>query len=340
MMLIWMSVAFVALLLFVSLGVDLGRAQLAKTQLQQACDAAARYGAGGLAGGVSVVQSRVTTAASDNRIDGTPLSINTASDLEFGLWDSTTRTFTVLTGSDRYGATAIRVTGRRTAARNSAITTPFAAILGRRNIDLTAVAIATYGRPRNIATPGDASPWLAGMPSGSTIAATGGNPTSARAPDNSPAQVTGINLSAGNELVFRQASGTTSYINAGNYGPDGQTDWIVNQAAVNGINTTYAPIQALMGIFLDDRAPNTYSQAAALDFSTSTSRNFSSLSPQLKQVFFIGDGLDNNGNLQRFVVPNGATRLYLGIMDEKGWWWDNTGELTVTAMDDRVTLVK
>jgi hypothetical protein len=77
-----------------------------------------------------------------------------------------------------------------------------------------------------------------------------------------------------------------------------------------------------------------------LDFSTSNSRNFTQLSPKLKQVFFIGDGVNDNGQLQDFVVPAGATRFYLGIMDEKGWWWDNTGTLSTTMMDAKVTLVK
>src|SRR5262249_37922346 len=100
------------------------------------------------------------------------------------------------------------------------------------------------------------------------------------------------------------------------------------------------PITALMGIFLDDRQPSSYAMAASLDFSTGASRNFTSLSPRLKQVFFIGDGVNSSGTLQEFVVPSGATRLYLGIMDDSGWWWDNVGSFSASAMDDTVTLVK
>ena len=79
---------------------------------------------------------------------------------------------------------------------------------------------------------------------------------------------------------------------------------------------------------------------AEMDFSSAASRDFSSLSPKIKQVFFIGDGLDSNSQLQQFVVPAGATRFYLGLLDEKGWWWDNTGQLQTTMLDDTVTLVK
>ena len=45
---VWAIVSMVALMAFVSLAVDMGRVQLAKTELQRAADAAARYGATGL----------------------------------------------------------------------------------------------------------------------------------------------------------------------------------------------------------------------------------------------------------------------------------------------------
>jgi hypothetical protein len=46
---------------------------------------------------------------------------------------------------------------------------------------------------------------------------------------------------------------------------------------------------------------------------------------------FIGDGLRNDGlSVQQFIVPAGATRLYLGTMDGYGWW-NNSGSFEVTA---------
>ena len=152
--------------------------------------------------------------------------------------------------------------------------------------------------------------------------------------------MSGLTIAGGVKLYFREANGITSYAGSGQYGPDGETDWIVAQDPANGINTTKAPIQSLVGIFLDDRAPDTYAQAATLDFSTAASRDFSTLSPGLKQVFYIGDGMNSAGQLQEFVVPTGATRLYLGIMDEKGWWWDNSGTISTTIMDSKVQMVK
>jgi hypothetical protein len=71
----------------------------------------------------------------------------------------------------------------------------------------------------------------------------------------------------------------------------------------------------------------------ALDFTNNTS--FEEISPLLKQTFFIGDGLtgSGSGNIQRFLVPNQATRLFLGFADGAtiqglpGHYSDNGGSL-------------
>ena len=69
-----------------------------------------------------------------------------------------------------------------------------------------------------------------------------------------------------------------------------------------------APINALVGVFLDDNAPNTTATPSQnLDFSTDESRNFTTLKPQLKQLFFIGDGLTDSGVPQNFVAPISGT---------------------------------
>ncbi len=54
----------------------------------------------------------------------------------------------------------------------------------------------------------------------------------------------------------------------------------------------------------------------SLDFN-SIGTDFSTLSPILQQLFFVGDGLtgDGTGSAQVFYVPSGAKRLYLGITD-------------------------
>jgi Flp pilus assembly protein TadG len=130
---IWFGVIVLAVLLgFVSLGVDIGRMQTAKTEIQRAVDNAARYGAVGLTDGTST--AKAITAASDNTVDADdrrPLSL-TASDITAGTWDSTTRIFT----PSNVSPNAIRVVGTRT------IPLLFAAALGKNRCAVTATAIA------------------------------------------------------------------------------------------------------------------------------------------------------------------------------------------------------
>ena len=76
-------------------------------------------------------------------------------------------------------------------------------------------------------------------------------------------------------------------------------------------------VMFLAGVFLTDDEP-TAPAPASLDFSsTALGRSFSELSPQLQQTFYIGDGLtgEGTGSAQTFWVPDGATRLFLGIVD-------------------------
>ena len=90
--LIYMVLILVALMGIASLAVDIGRVQVAKTQLRGAADAAARYGAAAMPNGISAVQAAAIDAANDNKADGTTVTI-VSSDVEFGLWTTTSRNF-------------------------------------------------------------------------------------------------------------------------------------------------------------------------------------------------------------------------------------------------------
>lgn len=131
---------------FCSLGVDWGHVQLVKMELQTAADAAARYAVTGIASGVSTAQSMAVDAANDNKADGSAVVLDTATDVEFGTWSSSNKTFTVLTGSARSGANAIRITARRTSATGNAVQLGFAKLIGKPTADVTAVAIATISQ--------------------------------------------------------------------------------------------------------------------------------------------------------------------------------------------------
>jgi Flp pilus assembly protein TadG len=121
---------------FCSLAVDYGRVQTAKTELQRTADAAARAAVRSIATGISAAQSAATSVAAANTADNANVVL-ASEDIEFGTWDSSARTFTVLSGAARSGANAIRVT-----ARKENIPLYFASTIGMSNIDVDATAIA------------------------------------------------------------------------------------------------------------------------------------------------------------------------------------------------------
>lgn len=125
---------------FVSFGVDIGRVQLAKTELRIAADAAARAAARMLPSGIAQARSEAVAAAAANTCDGSPVALDANADVEFGTWDAQSRTFT----PGAVSPTAVRITARRIAARNTAISLTFARVVGRETCDVHASAVAVY----------------------------------------------------------------------------------------------------------------------------------------------------------------------------------------------------
>lgn len=183
---------------------------------------------------------------------------------------------------------------------------------------------------------GTSNPFLAGMPNGSTS----GSDT---APDESPALVTGLSFTGGDILQF-SATGTMRRGPGNDFvGPDGNQTTLgagSNTASpANGISNYVMPQSALLGVFLTDDQPDLTPAPAPLPnfainvggIATVTyAQDFTVLNPGLKQIFFIGDGLDLSSNVQSFVVPDGATRLFLGTSDLFGWF-NNEGGFDVTV---------
>jgi hypothetical protein len=97
----------------------------------------------------------------------------------------------------------------------------------------------------------------------------------------------------------------------------------------------------LVGMFLEDSLPTTVPPTLTFYWTDSSpggiQTNFATLSPQIGQVFFIGDGLTGTGTgaIQVFSVPPTATHLYLGYVDQcgggtPGCYTDNSGSMTAT----------
>jgi hypothetical protein len=149
----------------------------------------------------------------------------------------------------------------------------------------------------------------------------------------------GLTLATGSALTFSVTGSVNNVPSPPTLPPDG--DGIVSTSANNGIAAVSAPLNSLLGVFLGPSQPDGSPAPSSLDFSGSgLGTVFTTLSPGLKQVFFIGDGLTGNGTgaTQRFTVPAGATRLFLGTDNGVGWF-NNSGSFSVTVTEIPVVSV-
>jgi Flp pilus assembly protein TadG len=345
--LLYAVVTMAALAGMVTLAVDFGRAQVAKAELQTAADSAARYALSRFVvtnGDVNTAISAAQAAASNNTADGQSVSLSSSTDISFINWNSTNKSYTTLTGSSRSTANAIRVRTSRS------VPLIWATIFGRGSISVTAEAIVckrsgagstSAARSAAASVNGEASVWYAGRPAGSSPYGGYGD-TSTRC---KPVQITLPGGILGGEVyTFTGISGFTwpsewigHETNPANTPAwirryaEGDDAWDADTAAMNGISAgTNIQIHALVGVFLDDNDPALTAAPSSINFG-GTRRNFDALAPQLKQVFHIGDGMTDTGTLQRFTAPQGATRLYLGIMDLNGLFTWNAGTIDVTV---------
>ena len=205
---------------------------------------------------------------------------------------------------------------------------PYAALL--------ALTLSTPALAGPITVAGTSDPWLAGMVAG-TVASTVDH-----APAESPVLVADLALTAGQILMFSVTGGVMNHPGCPLVcdGPDG--DWLVPHYAgsEHGMSSVIAPLNSLMGVFLGDASPHLAASPVDLDFRLEgIGMDFLTLAPALRQVFFIGDGRTSGSDIQLFIVPDGATRLYLGTMD--GFeWLNNSGAFLVeigTVSDEIVT---
>jgi hypothetical protein len=345
---LYMIVIMVGLCALCSLGVDYGHVQLVKTELRRAADSAARAAASQMRVSKSAAIGKAVEYAAYNYADGSKVVLDQTKDIEFGTWSSASKKFTKSGSNDISALNAVHVTTRRIAARGNAVPLMFARVLGQDacNVEAETIVLFIEGVKIDDDIPATANPYLSGMPKG-TVASVNNPHNSpdyagdARDPKQSPWQVN-LPLTTGDALNFDSISGDARHDpNMADYAPDGELDDIGTNTAgsENGISNLRAPINALVGVFLSDDKPSLTSAPSMLDFTTDASRNFSTLTPKLKQIFFIGDGLNKNGAKQQFIVPQGATRLYLATWDFFEWN-NNSGQrnVRITRPDKMITV--
>lgn len=169
----------------------------------------------------------------------------------------------------------------------------------------------------DLKVPGTSIPWFAGMPDGYRYG-------SDSAPAQSPTQVLGLSLTPGSTLSLT-ASGWGGLCETCNWGqgPDGLPNSAYPTGGMNGMSEINAPWASLVGVFLGPDSPQLTPAPSALDFSTIASQDYLTLAPELKQVFFIGDGRTSAGAEQKIIIPTGTSRFYLGMIDGVGAYNNN-----------------
>lgn len=190
------------------------------------------------------------------------------------------------------------------------------------------------GSANPVRVPGNANPILAGLIAGELI-----TPTSHVydfAPLNAPVVVDLKPL--GGRIIQISAIGRVSAVPGGErIGPDGligtYANWCCDQP--RGFNGITAPLGALVGVFIRDQL-NPELSSAGTDYSTASQRDLHARAPAIQQFFYIGSGRTGTGEMKRYAIPEGATRLCLGVMDAArfGWNQDNTGWFFVSVTPD------
>lgn len=173
-------------------------------------------------------------------------------------------------------------------------------------IELPSLGSPSTVRPYQISVSGKANVFEAGQ-AGATPSAGGVAPPF-------------IAITPSEKVTLSAASGSI-HTGAEAAGPDG-AHHPTYRCDINGVAGVSGYVNRnnsahLVGVFVGDTPLGT--TPSRLDFSADAiGEDFVVIGPQLGQVFFIGDGLTPDGEVQEFLPPAGATKLYLGIPDANG----------------------
>ena len=350
---VYTVVSMVTLCGLVSLAVDYGHVQSVRQQMQRSADAAARGYLdlilhGGNSSATAQGYATYLTQSTYDPIDGASAPLATVT-ITPGTWNSTTSMFTAVANS----TTAVKVVISRHGAAGNGVPLYFGKLVGRPTCDVNATAVAALvgGQTGSVSVPSTASPYLAGMPPGSTTQGYGDNTSNA-----TPYQVTSIPVVPGTYITMTNVAGQTSIVPGvvPNSGGAGDTSLVLHHGQnynsspnppypnpENGVGDAMMPADALMGVFMTNSAPDLSNPPAAVNWTDAAHANqatYTNLVPQAP--FLIGTGQTTGGATQQFLVPPGATQLYLGIWDGVQYS-NNSGTLTGTlGVQQKVMLVQ
>ncbi len=193
-------------------------------------------------------------------------------------------------------------------------------------IGLAAPLAAQCGDQRNVAVSGTHNPFLAAQQNGTTSKGD-------VAPTNSPLPVP-LAVSMGDVLRYSNVTGNVQYSGGQGTapGPEGDPAVLVTMMSDLGISGSTMPRDSLLGVFLPVRV-NAGAAPVDSDYSTAAARDYVVLQPELFQLFYIGDGLRDDGSPQSVVAPARARKLFLGSADGGGWS-DNVGTYDLDVLLD------
>jgi Flp pilus assembly protein TadG len=374
MAMIYVIVMMTTLIGLCSLALDAAHIQVVNTQLQRAADAAAQAAVAQLSSGTTATENAATTVATENTVDD---SFITSSQVTVQLlnWVSSTN-YTVVSSASAANAVKVTITddvpfffacvvgfhthvATRTSTAEQIVQTTTQFVSTYSNPWLAGEPTGTQGSEPDSGWEGQGvnseHPWEY------DIAGPNGGTTSWGEPYASPIQV-GITVTPGATISLSNVTGqgnndftqSAEYTANGDYDGSHQSDYddeAANNVSEHGMSDARMPLNSLNAVFLGSTQPDLNTAPGTLDFSTQAEQDYTAgsnngeaevngqFAPLLQQVFYVGNGQTSVGAQESFVVPTGATRVFLGTMDGHEWS-NNSGGFSVTITQTSIAIVQ
>ena len=370
---VYIVVMMTTLMGLCSLALDFAHIQVVDTQLQRTADAAARAAIQQLASVTTSTNNAAVTVATENTVDDQLIASSQVT-VTFFNWISSSNK-TVVSSAALANAVQVTVSDNvpfffatmlgfhnHVASRSSTAevitqtSTQYVSTLS--NPWLAGEPTGTQGSQPDPAWDGQGvnpeHPWEY------DIAGPNGSSNSYGEPYASPVQAS-ITVTPGATITLSNVvgQGNNDFTQSAEYNAQGNDDGYIaiyddaasKGVAEHGMSDASMPINAVNAVFLGSSVPDSNTAPPALDFSTQAERDYTAgsnngeaelngeFAPQLQQVFYVGNGQTSGAAQESFIVPAGATRVFLGTMD--GWEWsNNAGGFTVTITQTSIAFVQ
>ena len=370
---VYIVVMMSTLMALCSLALDVAHIQLVNTELQRAADAATRAAILQLANGTTATTTAATTVATENTVDDQLITSSQVS-VQLLNWTSSSNYTVVATAAL---ANAVKVTvsdnvpfffanmmgfhthvASRSSTAEQIVQTSTQFVSTLSNPWLAGEPTGTQGSQPDPAWDGQGvnpeHPWQY------DIAGPNGGYNSYGEPYASPVQAS-ITVTPGATITLSNVvgQGNNDFTQSAEYDATGNDngysanydDAASKGVAEHGIADATMPLNSVNAVFLGSSLPDSNTPPSTLDFSTQAERDYTAgtnngqaelngeFAPQLQQVFYVGNGQTSTAAQESFIVPAGATRVFLGTMD--GWEWsNNSGGFTVTITQKSIAFVQ